>query len=292
MAEEYRPSVTAAKMLEGLEERWADIRGVRVRYAAGGEGEPVVLLHGLGGAAVNWDAVAPTLAAGGFRVLVPNLPGHAGSSGLPAVRDLTPFADVVHELCRREDMLPATLVGHSLGGAVAIRHAARHPVDTAGLVLAGAAGLSTSSRVAELVIGLMVVVKPGRRLARFRRPIAASSALRWLVLRGWGTGDPAALPMEAVDALLRDVRLHTDVTAAGRALVREDTRALLEGVRCPTLVLWGADDTLVGVEDGFAYARALHAELRVIAECGHLLILERPAACAGAIACFVTRVAR
>jgi pimeloyl-ACP methyl ester carboxylesterase len=53
----------------------------------------------------------------------------------------------------------------------------------------------------------------------------------------------------------------------------------LGAVRCPTLLLWGGRDNWVPLEDGFRYARLLGAPLRVIADCGHLLIGERPEAC-------------
>jgi pimeloyl-ACP methyl ester carboxylesterase len=58
-------------------------------------------------------------------------------------------------------------------------------------------------------------------------------------------------------------------------------------VRCPSLVLWGARDNQLPVGDAFDYARRLRARLRVIADCGHLLIGERPQACADAIADFL-----
>src|SRR5215217_5669068 len=91
--------------LPSFEERFADLRDVRLRYYVGGEGAPLVLVHGLGGAASNWVGVAPHLAEH-FRVLVPDLPGHAGSSPLPAAATLDPYAERVHELLAQEGMLP------------------------------------------------------------------------------------------------------------------------------------------------------------------------------------------
>ena len=76
--------------------------------------------------------------------------------------------------------------------------------------------------------------------------------------------------------------MHTDALGAGRALVADDPRQDLDRVRCPVLVLWGARDRQVPLEDGFEYARRLRAPVRVIADCGHLLISERPDACARA----------
>jgi pimeloyl-ACP methyl ester carboxylesterase len=274
--------VTAAKQLEGFEERRAEVKGVRLRYFVGGSGPGVVLVHGLGGAAVTWLGVAPALATR-HRVVVPDLPGHAGSAPVPALPNLAPFAELVHELARREDALPAVFVGHSLGGVVAIRHAVRHGPDTRALVLSGAAGIRSSTRFAEIVLAITALAKPGRRLAPARARISRSPRLRVAVFGGWGASDPAALAPELAEALLVDVPLHTDVASAAAALVGDDPRTLLGGVGCPALVLWGARDNQVPVGDAFEYARRLGAELRVIADCGHLLIAERPGACVDAI---------
>src|SRR5437867_1150743 len=109
-----------------------------MRYFVGGSGPPIVLVHGLGGAASNWTELAPLL-AGRHRLLVPDLPGHGGSSALPAVSGLEPFADRVALVAELEGMLPAPVIGHSLGGMVVLRLALRRPADVQAVVLAGAA---------------------------------------------------------------------------------------------------------------------------------------------------------
>jgi pimeloyl-ACP methyl ester carboxylesterase len=276
--------VTSDKhLLVGFEERRTAVKGVDLRYFVSGAGDtPIVLVHGLGGAAANWFAVAPELARH-HRVVVPDLPGHGGSAGVPGLPNLAPFAEIVHELAAREGALPGLFVGHSLGAVVALRHAVRYADETLGIVLAGAAGIRSSTRTAQVLLALTALVQPGRRLAPHRRRIASSPRLRTAVFGGWGASDPSALAPEAADALLVDVPLHTDVADSSSALVRDGVRPLLGEVRCPTLVLWGARDTQVPLEDAFAYARGLDAELRVLADCGHLLVVERPAACVDAI---------
>src|SRR5689334_25140148 len=111
-----------------------------MRYFLGGEGSPLLLVHGLGGAAANWIELAPLLAHR-HRLLVPDLPGHGGSEALPGVSGLEPFADRVALLAEREGMWPAPVVGHSLGGMVVLRLALRRPDDVSALVLAAGAGL-------------------------------------------------------------------------------------------------------------------------------------------------------
>jgi pimeloyl-ACP methyl ester carboxylesterase len=279
--------VTDAKIeLAGVEERFAEVRGTRLRYLVGGEGKPLVLVHGLGGAAANWLALAPLLLQG-RRLLVPELPGHSGSSPLPAAPSLNAYADGLGLLLEHEGAAPAAVVGHSLGGAIGLRLAIRRPGAVSALVLAGAAGISSGTRNARYALTVTGIVKPGRRLAPHRRRIARSDTLKRMVFGRWGAADPPALSEELVEAFLAGPARHTDTVSAAKALIRDDPRPDLDRVRCPSLVLWGARDNQLPVADAFDYARRLCARLRVIADCGHLLIAERPEACADAIAEFL-----
>lgn len=277
--------VTDAK-LRDFEERFAEVKGVRMRYFVAGEGSPLVLVHGLGGAASNWTELAPLLLPR-HRVLVPDLPGHGGSSALPGVSGLEPYADRVAAVAEQEGLLPAPVVGHSLGGMVVLRLALRRPDAVQALVLAGAAGLSIGNVWGRQLLSLFTAVRPGRIAARHRSLVSRSPLLRRLVFGFVSVADPVALTNEAVEGFLAGQLLHTDVDSAWQALRRDDPRQQLEAVRCPVLVLWGADDVQLPLDDAFEYTRRLHARLRVIPGCGHLLIGERPDPCADAIETFL-----
>jgi len=280
---------TDAKHLAGFAERWVEPRGVPIRYFAAGAGRPLVLVHGLGGAATNWTAMAPRLARS-RRVLVPELPGHGGSAPLPALPTLDPFADVVLAVARAEDAVPAAVVGHSLGAVVALRLAACRPEAVSAVVVAAGAGISSGARAAEAVLAVLGLVQPGRVVARYRHRWASSPLLRTLAFGWWGLADPVGLPADVAESFLAGPAWHTDTFAAGRALVGTDLRRDLERVRCPCLCLWGADDNWVPLQDGMEYARRLRAPLRVVADCGHLLIGERPDACVAAVESFLAAV--
>jgi pimeloyl-ACP methyl ester carboxylesterase len=277
--------VTDAK-LPGLEERFADLKGARLRYFVGGEGPPLILVHGLGGAAANWTELAPLLATR-HRLLVPDLPGHGGSEPLPAVSGLEPFADRVALLAVREAMLPAPVVGHSLGGMVVLWLALRRPGDVSAVVLAAAAGLSVGNVWGRNLLSLFTAVRPGRLAARSRRLVSRSKPLRRLVFGFVSVADPVGLTNEAVEGFLAAQLLHTDVDSAWQALRVDDPRQELDAVRCPALVLWGSEDVQLPLDDAFEYTRRLRARLRVIPGCGHLLIGERPDACDSALAEFL-----
>jgi pimeloyl-ACP methyl ester carboxylesterase len=279
--------VTDAKV-PGFEERFAEVWACRLRYFLGGrEGAPpVVLVHGLGGCAANWVDVAPSLAER-YRVLVPELPGHGLSTPLPAVPNLAVFADRLAVVAEREGMLPATFVGHSLGGVVAVRLALRRPDAVSALVLAATAGISSATRRAKYGLRILGIIGPRRLVAPWAGSVAGSSLLRQAVFGHWGAADPLILSPAAVDGFLEGTRLTSDSVSAARALVRDDIRAELGELRCPVVVLWGARDNQLPLADGFEFARRLGAPLRVIADCGHLLIGERPDLCADAIESFV-----
>ncbi len=268
--------------LEGFEERELDWRGTRLRYAAGGDGPPLVLVHGLGGTIENWRALAPSLAAR-HRVLVPDLPGHGRSSPLPDARDVDALAEAVLGIADAEEIGGAVWIGHSLGGVVALRAAVLRPASVRGIVLAAAAGIGSTSRGARVTLTVLGVASPGRLIAPHRQAWARSRLGRRTAFGWWGVADPDALEPELAEAFLVGPAHHTDTRQAGRALFASDPRSELDRVTCPCLCLWGASDNWVRLQDGMEYARRLRAPLRTIAGCGHLLIGERPDACLAAI---------
>ena len=276
-----------ANPLSGFEERTAETRAVGMRYFVGGAaGLPVVLVHGWTGAAANWVELAPLLAQR-HRVLVPDLPGHGGSSPLPAAPNLDAYADRVSMVAEREGMLPAVVVGHSLGGLVALRLAVRRPNEVRALVLAASAGIESLTRRSAFWLTVVAWTRPGRAVSPLRALLGRRPLARGPVFTRYQVADPRSLTATGIDGLLRSARLHTDVRSPAWALMRDDPRRELESVRCPTLVLWGARDLQVPIADAFEYARRLRAPLRTLADTGHLLIAERPQACAAAIESFL-----
>lgn len=294
--------------LDGFEERELVWRGTRLNYAIDGDppaegGElppriggsaddacsarpPLVLVHGLGGTIENWRALAPALAAR-HRILVPDLPGHGRSEALPEAPNVDPLADAVLALAEAEEIASAVWIGHSLGGLVGLRAAARRPDAVRGLVLAASAGIGSTSRAAQVTLTLLGLVQPGKAIAPFRRRWSHSRLGRRAAFGWWGVADADGFEPEAAESFLVGPAYRTNTRQAGRALLATDPRDELDKVACPCLCLWGASDSWVKLEDGVEYARRLRAPLRTIAGCGHLLIGERPDACLAAIEEFV-----
>jgi pimeloyl-ACP methyl ester carboxylesterase len=267
--------VTAATLLRGFGPHVAEIGGRRTRYWVGGEGPPVVLVHGLGGAAVNFAELAPLLARR-HRVLIPDLPGHGGTEPLPKLEGLGDLADHVAATARHEGMLPVAVVGYSMGGVVALRLAVSRPDEVAALALVAPAGIVSQTRRAHIWLTVVAALRPAGLVALARGAVARRPNLRVPVFGYWGAQDPRALAPRSVLGLLEAQREHTDVRGAATALLREDPRPDLDRVDCPSLLLWGARDRLVPLEDGFEYARRLRCPIRVVPAAGHLVVGEYP----------------
>jgi pimeloyl-ACP methyl ester carboxylesterase len=270
----------AGPSLPGLDVRHGPVRAVPMRWHVGGEGPPLVLVHGLGGAAANWGPMAAVLARR-FRVLVPDLPGHGGSEALPAACGLASFADRVALVAEREGFGPALVAGHSLGGAIAVRLALRRPAQVRGLALFAAAGLLAFPRWRRVGMAASRLLAPCEVwLARNAAEVARRPRLRRLAFGGWGAAHPAGMSPAAVTGFLEAAMLTDDTRSARLAMIEERSREELAKVAVPSLVVWGARDRLVPLEVGFEYARRLHAPIRVLPAAGHLVIGEYPSQCA------------
>jgi pimeloyl-ACP methyl ester carboxylesterase len=270
--------MTAATNILGLEER--NVSGVR--FFAGGTGSPVVLVHGLAGSAANWVELLPELAER-HRVLAVDLPGHGRSEPPPRHASVNDFADAVAGVLVHEQVGSALVAGHSFGGLVALRLAQRRPELVRGLLLIAPAGIASGTRAARRLVTLAGALRPGRWVAPSRHRYAERLWYRRALFRPWFVADPHSLSARAAIGFLEGPVEHADTRTAGRAMVLDDPRSELEHVRCAALVLWGARDPQLPLDDAFEYARRLRAPLRVVADCGHLVIGERPQACLDAL---------
>ena len=255
--------------------RLDEVRQGGLRVFVGGEGRPVLLLHGLGGAARNWERIARELTAR-HRVVAPDLPGHGGSEPLARGAGLEAFVECLDALLSGLRAAPALVAGHSFGAQLGLALAARRPELVRGLLTVSPSGIQTRKRSARALVRVTGLVRPGRRIAPLRHRYAGSRWFRRTVFGPWFVSDADTLEPETVLAFLDPQREHRDTRTAARAMVAYDPRPDLGRVRCPALVLWGARDPQLPVADAFEFARRLGAPVRVVADCGHLVIGERP----------------
>jgi pimeloyl-ACP methyl ester carboxylesterase len=248
-----------------------------LEYHVGGTGTPLLLLHGLAGSTGNWVELVPDLVQS-YRVISVDLPGHARSAPLGRGATMGDFAASVAAVLDAEGVQQAVVAGHSFGGLVAIRLAASRPALVRALLLVSPAGIWTTTRAAQVLVLASATIRPGRRVAPFRYRWAERRWYRRALFRPWFVSDADVLSARATHGLLAAQSLHADTKIASRAMLADDPREHLTEIGCPTLVLWGARDAQLPLEDAFEYARRLRARLRLVADCGHLVIVERPQA--------------
>jgi pimeloyl-ACP methyl ester carboxylesterase len=264
-----------------VEKQDVEIDGMPIRYLAGGEGPSLVLLHGAGDNALDWQWVMPTLAAT-HRVYAPDLPG-SPDSARPAA-DYSPafFERFVAAFVDALDIGRATFVGNSLGGLIALRLALSEPERAGALVLVDSAGLGRAVNPAFTSVNV-----PGlgeAALPFWRTPVGAYQ-------RAWGrtallfAHPPGSVPREWVAEQCRLALspgyleahlavLRTQVGFGGQREVLVDQLPLLE---IPTLVVWGAGDRVFPeCQARVAAARLQEGSLAVVPDCGHMPHVECP----------------
>jgi pimeloyl-ACP methyl ester carboxylesterase len=228
-------------------------------------GETVVCLHGSGG---NGGVFAELLAelAEAHSPLALDLPGHGRSGGLDSLGSIERMADFVGAFLDKWGITGPVLLGHSMGGAVALRLARARPAAVRGLVLCGSA-----ARFGGAAIPVITRVVEGKERRPFFREAYGPKAPPEVLRRGF------------LEDLKTDPRVLLGDLLACRAFEAEDE---LAAVGAPTLVLVGDADDLRAQSDLLA-ARIPGARLEVVADAGHMLPLEQPARLAEAVERFL-----
>ena len=249
--------------------------GVRLRVAEAGTGSPVILIHGLFVDHTCWDLVMPPLAEA-FHVIAPDLPGFGASEKPPPSRfpyGIDAFAEAIADLYAGLELGPAAVVGHALGGAVALTLAARHPELVAKLVLVDTLCYESSAgRYGQLALlpfvgGLVLKQLWGRGLFRrhFQENVfGPTSKLAPPRIDRYYDAFSAPAARSSALATLR-------ATVDTRGVVAQTTR-----IQAPTLVVWGRHDRVWPASFGQRLSREIRGSGFELIDSGHSPHEERP----------------
>jgi pimeloyl-ACP methyl ester carboxylesterase len=256
--------------------RVVSIHGHDVSYRMAGSGPTVVLIHGIAGSSTTWRSVMPALAEK-HTVIAPDLLGHGQSAKPRGDYSLGAYASGIRDLLAVLGQERATVVGHSLGGGVAMQFAYQFPERVQRLVLVASGGLGK-----EVSIILKAVTLPG---AEYVLPLLLHRRIRevgeWpagLGRRlGWRPNDTLAevwrsyttlTDRHGQQAFIHTVRAVIDV--AGQRVSAHDRLYLAQAL--PTLIVWGDRDRIIPVDHAYKAARAMPgARLEVLPGAGHFL---------------------
>ena len=276
--------------------KFIDIHGERIAYREAGKGEAVLLIHGMAGSSQTWRAIMPQLAKK-YRVVAPDLLGHGESSKPRSDYSLGAFAVCLRDVLDELGIESATVIGHSLGGGVAMQFLYQHPDHCNRLVLISSGGLGQdvgwilrllSAPGAELIMPV-IAPSPVLRAGNAVRSFLSSRGLR--SPRGaeiWNAYSSFSDP-ETRQAFLRTLRSVVDYRGqAVSALNRLQLRSEM-----PTLAIWGEDDTIIPVDHAYAALDARpDCRVEVLPDVGHFAHVEAPSEVANIIDEFITATAQ
>jgi pimeloyl-ACP methyl ester carboxylesterase len=262
-----------------------------VPYTSLGDGPPVVLIHGLGGFKESWGRLPGALAAAGFRVLAPDLPGHGGArrprgarmSSAAYARALGSWMDEVG---------PCALLGHSLGAPVAVMVAAERPAAVLSLVLIAPVLSPRARRVPRAPIDVLGIPVAGPLMWQALVAVLRRNPERCRESLLRAAGDPSRLVPGSPEALLLQEATDRFVGADLRALATWASSSLRRGalleaatVEAPTLIVAGERDPLLPPEERDRLRAVVPgADVRMRPGVGHFPHLEEPGAVLPAVA--------
>jgi 2-hydroxymuconate-semialdehyde hydrolase len=250
---------------------------MRTAYLAAGQGEPLVLLHGASSSGISWYPVIGPLAAR-FRVWAPDMVGHGESERPDGAYDRPYYSAWLARFLDAVGVDSAHVVGHSLGGAVALQFALEFAERVRRLVLVDAAALGRGVPVRVALAFL--------RSALFPSPEAGQQLGRLAVC------DPHKLDpfFEEYSSQVRAMpRPGRAFWRGGRTVAMMATEELQQ-VQAPTLIIWGREDRFFPVAHAERAAQAIpNARLHVIPEAGHVSFLDQPEAFCRAVLGFLSQ---
>lgn len=234
------------------------VDGLLTQYMQSGSGPTVVLLHGWGDNAQSLSSIQAGLAAH-FTILTPDLPGFGGSQSPDQAWGLDDYAQFVAKFLDKLQLTAIhALVGHSNGGAIAIRGLSKGILTADRLVLLASAGIRNQYKGRHRA--LRYLAKAGK-LVTMPLPVAAKRRLRQQVYRTIGS----------------DMLVAEHLQDSFRKVVTDDVQADAARIAIPTLLIYGEADEQTPVRFGERFHQLIDGStLEVLPSVGHFVHLERP----------------
>lgn len=262
------------------EMKYLDVHGERVAYLDEGTGDAILLIHGIAGSSQTWRSVIGPLSRK-YRVVAPDLLGHGNSSKPRSDYSLGAMSVLVRDILDGLGITRATIVGHSLGGGVAMQLVYQHPECVERLVLIASGGLGP-----DVGLTLRLASLPGAELVLpviAPRQLVSAGDRVWAWLHKAGVDAPRGEETwrhysslsdgPTRRAFLRTLRSVVDHRGqAVSALSRLNSRTDF-----PVMAIWGERDKIITIDHAYA-AREIRPDVRleVLSDVGHFPQAERP----------------
>ncbi len=251
--------------------RWPLMLEVRLAGFATGppDGTPVVFLHGFPFNRHIWEPQQEPLAHAGYRVILPDLRGHGQSPSSPEPATMDAMADDVFRLLDRLQAARVVVVGHSMGGYVALAMLAAQPDRFSGLVFT-----NTRSQ-ADDPAGRAARDETAKAVREHGADVLADRMMAKLVSSTTRENQPGLI--QRLDRMIRETPPEGAIAALQGMRDRPDRTGLLPEIEAPALVVAGADDPITPADEAHKMADAIpDARFEVIPDTAHMTMIEAP----------------
>jgi pimeloyl-ACP methyl ester carboxylesterase len=265
-----------------------ELHGHRVIYRIAGDGPPVVLIHGMVNSSKHWENVALRL-ADRYTVVAPDLLGHGDSAAVRGDYSLGAHACSIRDLLTTIGIERATIVGHSLGGGIAMQFFYQFPqrVERLALISSGGLGHEVSPMLRGAALpgasaGIWLVANRRVRdaIERTGERMRARGSRRGVYLQAVGRAMRPLQEAAARQAFLQTLRAVVDVR--GQHVSAVDRLYLLGGL--PTLIIWGERDNTIPIQHGLAaHERIPDSRFVTLPKAAHFPNIEDPEGLADAL---------
>lgn len=249
--------------------------GIYYTQFEGSQSYPIlVLIHGAGSNRLCWHPELRRLI--GYQVITLDLPGHGRSDSSTGCHSINSYAKQVVEFLNSLGLYHVILIGHSMGGAIALEIAQKYPHLITGVVLIAC---SAYFGIAQEIVDLL------------RVPATLPDAIQFIQHRGFSPNTPSSIIRQTMKVLIetRPTVLYGDWFACAGFDKRQD----LSEINTPVWVGVGADDKLTPPENSRYLVKHLPmADLHIIPQAGHMIILEQPYTLNEQLLQFITKFRR
>lgn len=251
-----------------MKDKFIEVNGSPTHYKVAGSGQPIIILHGWLSSGEVWQTIQEKLSLQNFKVIVPDLPGF-GKTPLPDsggwsldnyVRWLEYFTKKLVATNKLET--PFVLAGHSFGGRVAIKVAAKKSLPLSSLILIDAAGILQAPSLEKKIIANF-----SKTLQKCLDVMNISPKFREkLKILGY--------------QLIRQkdyLKASQEIRKTFQKIIGEDLLPILHKIEAHTLIVWGEQDELLPVEHAYIFHKNIpHSTLKIIAEARHSPEIQTP----------------
>ena len=245
-----------------MNKRRTKIGKLDIHYLTGGQGDPLVIIHGGGDGARAWQQNAKELSEH-YRVYVPDLPGFGHSQSMSDKFDILEFVEFIENFSNDMGLKRFNLIGHSIGGGIALHYALKYPQKVKGLVLVSSWCLGK-----EAALWVRFLSHPVFCWSLGRAAIGTLNAAKRLI-RLFHAPFEFVNPLSMVKV---DIG-RTMVTLKGQTTVLLNQ---LSELMVPTLLVWGARDNIVPARQAHVATELIpNCQLHVFEDCGHSVYRQR-----------------